>query len=225
VNPAHIAEFLISQRIIFREHGNNFAIRFCPFCEKPHNNDYTNMNTLNINGTNGLYHCFRCGTKGNWYSFKNNIMLKLYGKSLDELVGGASFNADGLQTPQINAKYDVKLAHNAYLQLEKDIYPDINRYLTTLEEPEFRGIRKETLLAFKVGVGKEKFRNDQEQLSWFDSVWFPLYAPKSKKQIAKEEDARRQGKVEELETSTMNTKDLELVKMKIRAIGKDNKHR
>lgn len=70
--------------------------------------------------------------------------------------------------------------------MTKDIYPEINQYLTSLEEPEYRGINKETLEIFKVGVGKEKFRNDQDQLSWFDAVYFPLYAPKSKKLKARE---------------------------------------
>jgi hypothetical protein len=68
----------------------------------------------------------------------------------------------------------------------KDIYPDITKYLTSLERPEYRGIKKEVLEVFRVGVGKEKFRNDSEQLAWFDVVYFPLYAPKSKKTLARE---------------------------------------
>ena len=51
------------------------------------------------------------------------------------------------------------------------LYPEINRYLTTTEEPSFRGISKQVLEVYKVGVGKEKFRNDQDQLSWFDVGW------------------------------------------------------
>jgi len=104
--------------------------------------------------------------------------------------------------------------------MKKDIYPDINKYLTSNEEPEFRQIKKEVLETYRVGVGKEKFRNDQEQLSWFDAVYFPLYAPKSKSQKAKEKN-----NPEDVEAQTMNTPDYEIVKMKIRAIGKDNKHR
>ena len=87
----------------------------------------------------------------------------------------------------INAKFDVKQAFNFFLQFKKEIYPEINTYLTSLEKSEYRGIRKDVLEFFRVGVGKEKFRNDQEQLSWFDAIYFPLYAPKSKKM--KEKDA------------------------------------
>ena len=69
---------------------------------------------------------------------------------------------------------------------------------------------------YRVGVGKEKFRNDLDQLSWFDAVYYPLYAPKSRKQ--------RESKVEQTEEEkTMNTSKFELVKMKVRAIGADNK--
>ena len=70
--------------------------------------------------------------------------------------------------------------------MKKEIYPEINRFLTTLEEPSFRGISKEVLEVYRIGVGKEKFRNDSEQLCWFDAVYYPLYAPKSKKQRDKD---------------------------------------
>lgn len=32
------------------------------------------MYTMSIKGTTGVYHCFRCGNKGNWYSFKDNVI-------------------------------------------------------------------------------------------------------------------------------------------------------
>lgn len=60
----------------------------------------------------------------------------------------------------INAKFDVKQTFNFFLQFQKEIYPDINNYLTTMEEPDYRGIRKDVLEFYRVGVGKEKFRND-----------------------------------------------------------------
>ena len=44
--------------------------------------------------------------------------------------------------------------------MKKDLYPDINKYLTTLDDPSYRGISKEVLEVFRIGVGKEKFRND-----------------------------------------------------------------
>ena len=100
-------------------------------------------------------------------------------------------------------------------------------YLTgTTSRDTQRHLKKETLEKFRVGVGQEKFRNDSEQLSWFDSIYFPLYAPKSKKQqrLWKPSLEKKQG--EELQAETeMNSETMELVRMKIRAVGKENKHR
>ncbi len=45
--------------------------------------------------------------------------------------------------------------------MKKNIYPEITEYLSgTTTFPEQRGIKKEVLEAYKVGVGLEKFRND-----------------------------------------------------------------
>ena len=51
--------------------GNEAKVTFCPFCEKPHNNQPDNMYSLCINTISGLFNCFRCGQSGNWYKFKN----------------------------------------------------------------------------------------------------------------------------------------------------------
>ena len=32
------------------------------------------MWTLNIKSSSGAYFCFRCGSKGSWYDFKNQLM-------------------------------------------------------------------------------------------------------------------------------------------------------
>lgn len=120
----------------------------------------------------------------------------------------------------IQAKYDIKLAFNTYLQFTKSIYPDINTYLTSLEKPEYRGIKHSVLEKYRVGVGKEKFRNESEQLSWFDVVYFPLYALKSKKTLAREKSHPQEVTEEQ---KIMNTTEFELVKMKVRGVGAENK--
>ncbi len=79
-----------------------------------------------------------------------------------------------------------------------------------------------------MGIGKEKFRNDLDQISWYDSVFFPLYAPKSKKQKLKLKEQENKGLIPSDELNldkTMNTEEFQLVKMKVRAIGADNKSR
>ena len=67
-----------------------------------------------------------------------------------------------MTAPPVNNKYDVKIAYNYFINMKKEIYPDINRFLTTLEEPSFRGISKAVLEVYRIGVGKEKFRNDSD---------------------------------------------------------------
>ena len=110
--------------------------------------------------------------------------------------------------------------------MKRDIYPEINEFLIGTTEETHRHLKKETLETFRVGVGKEKFRNDSDQLSWFDAVYFPLYAPKSKKKQRTWKDTLTKKNGEELlAEQEMNTEAMELVRMKIRAIGKENKHR
>ena len=46
------------------------------------------------------------------------------------------------------------------MQFKKDIYPEINEYLTGTSTQEQRHLKKEVLEIYRIGVGKEKFRND-----------------------------------------------------------------
>ena len=44
-------------------------MKICPLCEKPHNNEITNMFTLNIQLILQVFHCFRCGASGHFKQF------------------------------------------------------------------------------------------------------------------------------------------------------------
>ena len=81
--------------------------------------------------------------------------------------------------------------------MHKDIYPDLNEYLTGTSLPEHRFITKKVLEVFRVGVGNQKFRNDNDQLSFYGSIFFPLYSPRSKK-YKKDEGANAQLKAKDL---------------------------
>jgi len=59
-------------------------------------------------------------------------------------------------------------------------------------------------------------------LGWFDAVYYPLYGPKTKK---RKEQEKKGIVIETEEEKAMNTSEYEVVKMKVRAIGADNKHR
>jgi hypothetical protein len=43
----------------------------------------------------GNYNCFRCQAHGNWYNFKNEVIMRFYGKKLNELVGDTSGISQG----------------------------------------------------------------------------------------------------------------------------------
>jgi hypothetical protein len=90
IRPQEILNFLSTHKIKFKENSKDYTLQYCPMCNKPHNNEYDNMYTMNILKQIGNYKCFRCGSSGNWFDFKNKVMLKFYGKSLNELVGDTS---------------------------------------------------------------------------------------------------------------------------------------
>ena len=50
--------------------SGGITTEICPLCPKPHNNDKTNLWTLNFKENSGLYMCFRCGSSGHWNQFK-----------------------------------------------------------------------------------------------------------------------------------------------------------
>jgi hypothetical protein len=120
MRPQEVALFLQTHKIMYKEQNSNFTLRYCPLCLKPHNNEYSNMYTMGIQSATGVYHCFRCGAKGNWFQFKDHIMQRFYGTSLGELVGGvnpSSVNGgeQGFFEDRVTAKYDVMQAFNTYL--------------------------------------------------------------------------------------------------------------
>ena len=60
------------------------------------------------------------------------------------------------------------------------IYEEALQYLTSSGEDE-RGINASILEKYRVGLGSEKFANDDGHISGFDSVYFPIYMPRDSK--------------------------------------------
>lgn len=57
----------------YKENEQEIIVRACMFCPKPHRDDPTNLHTLCIEKSSGLYHCFRCGAKGNYRTFESHM--------------------------------------------------------------------------------------------------------------------------------------------------------
>ena len=99
------------------------------------------------------------------------------------------------------------------------IYPNALEYLT-----QERGLAQEILEKYRVGLGTEKFTSDDGHLRGFDSVYFPIYLPRSK---AKNKDTEKN--ISKAEQREKDAKDFveapsaQLVKVKIRAAYKENK--
>lgn len=73
LNPGQVQGLLHQFGIEHKVEGSSVKPTFCPLCSKPHNNLRDNMYTLVIDSISGIYHCFRCSSKGNWYTFKQQI--------------------------------------------------------------------------------------------------------------------------------------------------------
>ena len=115
--------------------------------------------------------------------------------------------------------FDVTEAKKLVDNMRHGIYPSALEYLT-----KERGLTQEVLEKYRVGLGTEKFTNDDGHLSGFDSIYFPIYLPRPK---AKEKKAdSKQSKAEQREQEArefVETDTAQLVKIKIRAAYKENK--
>lgn len=64
--------------------------------------------------------------------------------------------------------------------LENGIYEDALIYLTGDGEDQ-RGLKPKTLKNFNVGLGSEKFNDEEGVYQNYDSIYFPIYMPRSMK--------------------------------------------
>ena len=61
--------------------------------------------------------------------------------------------------------------------LQHDLYPEITQYLTGIVDPKDRFLDIETLKKFKVGVGEEKFYDEDDEV-WraVPCIYFPMFS-------------------------------------------------
>ena len=97
------------------------------------------------------------------------------------------------------------------------------KYLTGPGEDQ-RGLSLETLKKYKVGLGSEKFTDQDGVYQSYDSVFFPLYAPKKDSSslldgVKSIKSAKKLEWLAELE-QVIDTDMAQFVKMKVRAAYK-----
>ena len=93
-------------------------------------------------------------------------------------IGGIGNFYGGNHLITTNETFALAEAKKLIDNLEKGIYEDALRYLTGNGEHE-RGLSLETLKKFKVGLGSERFTNEDGVYQQFDSIYFPIYRPTS----------------------------------------------
>ena len=70
------------------------------------------------------------------------------------------------------------------------IYKEALQYLIGSGEDE-RSLKASVLEKYRVGLGTEKFSNENGHISGFDSVYFPIYMPRDKKSKPKDNEAMK----------------------------------
>ena len=139
--------------------------------------------------------------------------------------------ASQMQIPEnrFNDRFDIVEAKRLVDNLDKGIYADALGYLTGQGEDQ-RCLKMETLSQFNVGLGKEKFTDDDGVYKDYDSIYFPIYMPRAmSKEMHSRLDKRQSIKGMKKMLYLANAEaELEtdlafLAKMKIRAAYKPNK--
>lgn len=204
--------------------SGQIVVKYCPFCQKPHNFQRDNQYTLNIKSNSGAFFCFRCGTKGSWLDFKNLIYngteksnLYDYTKLISPVGGSFETNTSSsfpVSEPKL-ANESLAFLHTK--NLESPEFESTKNYLIN-KDSESRHLSLESLRKYRVGAGLERFSNEKGEFIEVPVVYFPMFVPRSKK--SKQKLLLQQIIFDENSISNI---DYMLARNKIRGVGKENK--
>lgn len=202
-------------------------IKECPFCTKPTNNKQDNFYKLYISIGNGMYYCFRCGSKGSWYDFKRNVGgFNVF--SPNNNICSPATTTPSLSTNPIMNGNDVSKASLPIPEKRQNAL-----YIANLSRTENqwvmdymlmkRGLKPETLQTYGVGTSKYKFKSDNNVWEDCPCVTFPWISRVS--EIQEQEDLRggvfhwKEGEVtEEEEMFTEQNNDKKQINKKVSKI-------
>ncbi len=101
IDPSTIIDILNECSLEANVQDDCIRSKYCPLCEKPHNEELTNMNTLVIYKNTSIFHCFRCGNKGNFIRlFKVLSKMTDLSKYRDLVLGRSSGYGSGGNTTE-----------------------------------------------------------------------------------------------------------------------------
>lgn len=234
INRETVEGFLARQQMVYKLRPTGyFAIKECPLCHKPHNNDPSNMWTLNIQADTGLYNCFRCLNKGSWYSFVKSVYGDTFNFERPEIGGPAVDTETDLRLKSERTAKVVDESVRMHQQLldavegleeleQSGDHPEVDpgqlsylkilQYLIGTDSEEQRHLSVETLKTFKIGIGEEMFRNEIGESVRVPVINYPMFRP-----------TPRKGKTG-MNLNLIDTIFHDCVRSKLRGVGKDLKH-
>ena len=221
LRPGEIENFLTTHGLVFKQSNDEVVLKYCPLCPKPHKNETTNMWTLNIEAHIGVFYWFRCGSKGSWFDFKRLVSGNMDPSYLTRTVElSSAYSNEG---PQSNL--DIDVAYTAFVQLYSTDNDAID-YLTRITD-KGRGINKDILKFYRVGMKVEKFRQLDGTYDFEDWVSFPIYWKRSKKKqdSAVKNEMYNMDNINNPENIINHNPEYEIVKLKYRSIFDKSKQR
>lgn len=137
--------------------AEHIKVKICPLCPKPHNDDPTNFNTLNIHKEKKVFHCFRCGSKGHLKRFLK--ILSKMNESINEINSGStSASASGTEV-EFNYIPDNIIE---YKENERDIIGDFEDRNDNINE-KVKAKKKEK--EGNIYKNKEKYNENKNEIS------------------------------------------------------------
>ena len=153
-----IVEYLNRKDLQYKENAEEFMIRECMFCPKPHYNKADNLYKLllspfivifrYISKKTGAFICHRCGTCGSWFDFKRKQGDLQSDQSVQTVV--PSNDKVNPSVPDTTDSWNQvhQFAYNAIKEytanLRDKVYPSVWKSLTD-RTPTGRWLTEETL--------------------------------------------------------------------------------
>mmetsp|Transcript_12010 Transcript_12010/g.24458 ORF Transcript_12010/g.24458 Transcript_12010/m.24458 type:complete len:758 (-) Transcript_12010:3951-6224(-) len=177
LTPGTVHAYVARHELSFKESGEHLIVRDCPFCHDT-GGKASNLYKLYILRQSGVYHCFRCGASGTWWSFRRAIdgvaetdFAKVGGTPSGSLPGVTSSSpvsslkslSQGHPTPTI--------CHDEVRRFQENLRGNLNavEYLHKV-----RGLNLETAQNFGVGCTRHSFLEDEGSLRSHLCLVFPM---------------------------------------------------
>ena len=196
-----IVSYLERKGCQYKENSDEFMIRECMFCPKPHYNKADNLYKLYacddtvtsryISKKTGAFICHRCGTCGSWFDFKRkqgdlhndqtepSTLLHSGPYSNKISSSNSSPNSQTTSTTDMSSSTSSQVYQFAYnaikeytTNLREKVYPAVWKSLTD-RTPQGRWLTEETLRKYCVGACQKTFIADNGESKTEECVVFP----------------------------------------------------